>query len=54
MRSSSITGSSNSILNDSSSANVADTTLDGTVTGSGFTCVGVYTSAFVALGTACV
>jgi hypothetical protein len=44
IRNSSITGTQNSIFNDSSSALVVATELDGDVTGSGFTCVGAYTA----------
>ena len=54
IRNSSITGSTHSISNDNTSnAKVADTALGGSVTGSGFTCVGAYTTGFVALGTGC-
>ncbi|MFT5433956.1 MAG: hypothetical protein ACI9OJ_004668 [Myxococcota bacterium] len=53
IRGSSITGGTNSILNDNSLAKVADTNLDGAVTGGGFTCVGVYDLSFVALSTIC-
>jgi hypothetical protein len=52
IRNSSITGTTNSISNDlSSSAKVADTALGGAVGGAGFTCVGVYDTAFVAFAT---
>ena len=53
IRNSSITGTNNSILNDGSTAKVADTVLDGAVVGVGYTCVGVYTTAFTPLGAAC-
>ena len=54
IRNSSITGSTNSILNSSSSsAQVADTALGGAATGGTFKCVGVYTTAFAPLGAAC-
>jgi hypothetical protein len=55
IRGSVITGDTNSILNigTSPSAQVADTTLDGPVTGSGFACVGVHNAAFVALNASC-
>jgi hypothetical protein len=54
IRNSSITGSTNSIVNSAtSSAQVADTALGGVVTGTGFTCLGVYTTAFVALSGGC-
>jgi hypothetical protein len=54
IRNSSITGTTNSIFNDSSLVKVADTALGGpTVAGGGFTCVGVYTTAFVALEADC-
>ena len=54
IRNSSITGTTNSIFNDSSLVKVADTALGGpTVAGGGFTCVGVYTTAFVALDADC-
>ena len=54
IRNSSITGSTNSIANNSSSAQVADTMLDGPVdAGGGLACVGVYTTAFVALNGGC-
>ena len=53
IRNSSITGTTNSIFNDSSSAQVADTMLDGPVTaGNGLTCVGVHND-FVALDGDC-
>jgi hypothetical protein len=51
IRNSSITGATNSIYNVLSSAKVADTALDGAVAGGGFTCVGVYDTAFVAFAT---
>jgi hypothetical protein len=54
IRNSSITGATRSIYNGGSSAKVADTALGGgNVTGGGFTCVGVYTTAFVALNASC-
>jgi hypothetical protein len=54
IRNSSITGSTNSIFNDSSLVKVADTALGGgNVFGSGFTCVGAYDTAFVALNGGC-
>jgi len=50
IRNSSISGTTNSILNEGSTAQVADTALGGgNVAGGGFTCVGAYTTAFVAL-----
>ena len=56
IRNSSITGGTKSISNsNTSSAQVADTMLDGSVEpGGGLACVGVYTTAFVALDFACV
>ena len=55
IRNSSITGTTNSIANNSSSAQVADTMLDGPVdAGAGLACVGAYTTAFVALSPGCV
>jgi hypothetical protein len=60
IRNSSITGTDRSIFNSfnnsstASSAKVADTVLDGVVSGDGFTCLGVYTTAFTTLGVACV
>ena len=54
IRNSSITGTTNSIENSGSSAQVADTALGGgNVAGGGFTCVGAYTTAFVALSGDC-
>jgi hypothetical protein len=55
VRNSSITGDDYSIYNSgSSSAQVADTMLDGTVdAGDGLTCVGAYTETFSALGVTC-
>ena len=55
IRNSSFTGSTNSIRNSgTSSAQVADTMLDGPVdAGAGLACVGVYTTAFVALNNSC-
>ena len=55
IRNSSITGGTNSIYNSAdSSAQVADTLLDGPVdAGLGLTCTGVYTALFVALDTSC-
>ena len=54
IRNSSITGTDNSIFNSGSTAQVADTALGGgNVVGGGFTCVGAYTTAFVALGDDC-
>ena len=55
IRNSSFTGSTNSIRNSgTSSAQVADTMLDGPVdAGGGLACVGVYTTAFVALNNSC-
>ena len=53
IRNSSITGTTNSIVNSSSSsARVADSMLDGFVTGGFFTCVGVHND-FVALDENC-
>ena len=56
IRNSSFTGSSNSIVNTgTASAGVADTMLNGPVApGGGLACVGVYTTAFVALDASCV
>jgi hypothetical protein len=54
IRNSAITGTDWSILNSTSTAKVADTVLDGDVSDGGFTCVGVYTTAFTTLGVACV
>jgi hypothetical protein len=54
IRNSSITGTPYSIRNSGSTAKVADTVLGGAVGGVGFTCVGVYTTAFTPLGAACV
>ena len=53
IRNSSITGTTKSIDNYLSCPKVADTALGGAVGGGGFTCVGVYATAFVALGTTC-
>ena len=57
IRNSSITGTTNSIFNigtdPSSSAQVADTALGGSVTGGEFTCVGVYGTDFVARSSQC-
>jgi hypothetical protein len=54
IRNSSITGTTNSIFNDSSSAQVADTMLDGTVVvGNGIACVGAYDETFSALAENC-
>ena len=54
IRNSSITGTTNSIFNSGSTAQVADTALGGgNVFGGGFTCVGAYTTAFVALPVDC-
>ena len=54
IRNSSITGTTNSIENSTSSAQVADTMLDGTVVaGNGIACVGAHTAAFVALNAQC-
>ena len=50
----SFSGSTNSIFNQgSSTAKVAATLLNGSVSGTGFTCVGVYDTSFVALSTSC-
>jgi hypothetical protein len=56
IRNSSITGTTNSIRDSSSSSSsqVADTALGGVVTGGGFTCVGVYDTAFAPLNASCV
>jgi hypothetical protein len=54
IRNSSITGTTNSIYNDSSNAQVADTALGGAVAGTGFTCIGVYDTAFAPLNASCV
>ena len=54
IRNSSITGTTNSIFNSGSTAQVADTALGGAVAGSGFTCVGVYDTDFVAANESCV
>jgi hypothetical protein len=54
IKSSSISGITNSILNtQSSTAKVASGMLEGAVTGGGFTCVGVHDDNFVALDTSC-
>ena len=54
IRNSSIAGTDFSIFNSgTSNAGVADTALGGVVAGSGFTCVGVYTTAFVVLDASC-
>jgi hypothetical protein len=55
IRNSSITGTTNSIRDSSSSSSsqVADTALGGVVTGGGFTCVGVYDTAFAPLNASC-
>ena len=54
IRNSSITGTTSSVFNDESTAQVADTALGGAVVGSGFTCVGVYDTDFVAANGSCV
>jgi hypothetical protein len=59
IRNSSITGTTNSMRNTPDEggqplAQVADILLGGVVDGTGFTCVGVYTTAFVALPPSCV
>ena len=55
IRNSSISGTDNSIYNSGTSlVKVADTALDGAVFGTGFTCVGVYDTAFAPLGASCV
>jgi hypothetical protein len=55
IRNSSITGDNFSIYNSGTTAQVADTMLNGPVAaGNGLTCTGVYTAAFVALNIACV
>jgi hypothetical protein len=53
IRNSSITGSTNSISNSGSTATVADTMLDGPVTGGGLACVGAHDETFVALDPVC-
>ena len=54
IRNSAISGTAWSLNNQSgTTAKVASTMLTGGVTGSGFTCVGVYNQAFAALGTNC-
>jgi hypothetical protein len=54
IRNSSITGSTNSIRNGfDSTAKVANTMLDGTASGTGFTCIGVYNTSFAALNANC-
>jgi hypothetical protein len=53
IRASSLTGDSHSISNGSSTALVADTMLNGAVSGAGFTCLNTYTEAFVALDENC-
>ena len=53
IRNSAITGTTNSIVTDDSSAKVADTVLGGGVSGGGFPCVGVCDTAFVALNANC-
>jgi hypothetical protein len=42
-----------SIYNSSSTAKVGATMLGGSVTGTGFTCVGAYNASFTALGAGC-
>ena len=53
IRDSSLTGNDHSISNSGSTATVADTMLDGPVTGGGLTCVGAYDETFVALDPVC-
>jgi hypothetical protein len=54
IRNSSITGTTNSIFNDGSTAQVADTMLDGqVVAGNGIACVGAYDETFSALNAQC-
>ncbi len=53
LKTSSISGTTNSIYNAGSTAKIGGTELNGTVTGAGFTCVGVYNASFIALGTNC-
>lgn len=54
IKTSSISGTTNSILNGSSSTvKVGASMLEGSVTGGGFTCVGVYDENFAALDTSC-
>ena len=54
IRSSSINGTDYSIFNGAgSTALVADTMLDGAVSGPSFPCLNTYTEAFVALGSVC-
>ena len=49
IRNSSITGTTNSIVNNGSTAQVADSMLDGLVGGDGITCFGVYDESFAQL-----
>jgi hypothetical protein len=53
IKTSSISGTTNSIVVVSSTAMIAATMLDGAVTGIGFTCVGAYDGSFAALNTSC-
>jgi len=46
IRNSSITGTTNSIVNNGSTAQVADSMLDGSRDGNGIFCVGVYDESF--------
>jgi hypothetical protein len=50
IRNSSITGTTNSIHNDTSTALVANTMLNGATTGTGLTCIGTYDELFVVSG----
>jgi hypothetical protein len=53
IRNSSITGGTNSISNSSSTALVADTMLNGAVSGASFTCLNTYTETFSTLDEDC-
>jgi len=53
IRNSALSGATYSIYNSSATAMVATSMLSGTVTGGGFTCVGVYDGSFTALNTSC-
>lgn len=53
VRGSSITGTSFSVSSSSSTARIADTMLNGAVTGQTYVCIGVYNQNFVVLGSAC-
>ncbi len=54
IRNSSISGTTNSILNEGSTAQVADTALGGEADGGAFFCFGVYNTDFAAANEVCV